>query len=225
MSNLNLNNNNRLNQINIQNNIYNQYMQVNLMSNYQAEIMRMNHFTNMEQRNSNLYSPEVYMPLTEESTVGLLDKFFSVKNLNKDLNLRLNMDKETGNVPIDFILNLEKIKSMNYTKEKIIQLIDKIGSDEIEVVNVDDEYYLRPKNFENIKTNLISIEEIQEKIKQKNINQNNQQLNIQMGMPQMFFYPMNPMMYYRQMMVPPQQNMGAQPEKSNISQNNNVENK
>ena len=46
-----------------------------------------------------------------------------------------------------------------------------------------------------------------------------------MGMPQMFFYPMNPMMYYRQMMVPPQQNMGAQPEKSNISQNNNVENK
>ena len=81
MSNLNLNNNNRLNQINIQNNIYNQYMQVNLMSNYQAEIMRMNHFTNMEQRNSNLYSPEVYMPLTEESTVGLLDKFFSVKNV------------------------------------------------------------------------------------------------------------------------------------------------
>ena len=209
----NLNNiqNNQINQINIQNNIFNPIYQANLMSNFQAEIMRMNYFSNMEYLNSNLYSPNLYMPMTESSAVEMLEKYFSEKNLNKDLNLRKNMDKETGNVPLEFILNLEKIKSMNLTEEKISQLINKVGSDRIEIINIDNKLYLRPKNYESIKNELISIEEIQEKIKQKNINQNYPQQNMQMGMSPMFFYPVQPMMYYNQM-VPPQQNKENQPE-------------
>ena len=209
----NLNNiqNNQINQINIQNNIFNPIYQANLMSNFQAEIMRMNYFSNMEYLNSNLYSPNLYMPMTESSAVEMLEKYFSEKNLNKDLNLRKNMDKETGNVPLEFILNLEKIKSMNLTEEKISQLINKVGSDRIEIINIDNKLYLRPKNYESIKNELISIEEIEEKIKQKNINQNYPQQNMQMGMSPMFFYPVEPMMYYNQM-VPPQQNKENQPE-------------
>ena len=209
----NLNNiqNNQINQINIQNNIFNPIYQANLMSNFQAEIMRMNYFSNMEYLNSNLYSPNLYMPMTESSAVEMLEKYFSEKNLNKDLNLRKNMDKETGNVPLEFILNLEKIKSMNLTEEKISQLINKVGSDRIEIINIDNKLYLRPKNYESIKNELISIEEIEEKIKQKNINQNYPQQNMQMGMSPMFFYPVQPMMYYNQM-VPPQQNKENQPE-------------
>ena len=220
INNLNNIHNNQINQINIQNNIFNQYYQANLMSNYQAEMMRMKYFSNMEHLTSNLYFSEFYTPITESGVVGMLDDYLSEKNLNNDLYLRKNMDKETGNVPLDFILNLNKIKSMNFTEEKMIQLINKVGSDYIELINIDDKLYMRPKNYDNIKNNLISIEEIEKKAtKQNNINLiNNQsfpQQNMQMGMPPMYFFPVQPMMYYNPMMASSQQNQGNKPEPEN----------
>ena len=220
INNLNNIHNNQINQINIQNNIFNQYYQANLMSNYQAEMMRMKYFSNMEHLTSNLYFSEFYTPITESGVVGMLDDYLSEKNLNNDLYLRKNMDKETGNVPLDFILNLNKIKSMNFTEEKMIQLINKVGSDFIELINIDDKLYMRPKNYDNIKNNLISIEEIEKKAtKQNNINLiNNQglpQQNMPMGMPPMYFFPVQPMMYYNPMMASSQQNQGNKPEPEN----------
>ena len=220
INNLNNIHNNQINQINIQNNIFNQYYQANLMSNYQAEMMRMKYFSNMEHLTSNLYFSEFYTPITESGVVGMLDDYLSEKNLNNDLYLRKNMDKETGNVPLDFILNLNKIKSMNFTEEKMIQLINKVGSDFIELINIDDKLYMRPKNYDNIKNNLISIEEIEKKAtKQNNINSiNNQsfpQQNMPMGMPPMYFFPVQPMMYYNPMMASSQQNQGNKPEPEN----------
>ena len=217
--------NNRINQINIQNNIYNQFFQANLISNYQAEMMRMNYFSGMENLNSNLYSDKLFTPLTDTGTVEMLDKFFSEKNLNRDLNLRKNMDPETGNVPLNFILNLNKMKSLELSQEKISQYIQRVGSDVIELVNINGEYYLKPKNFEEIKKRLISIEQIEEKIRQKNKNQNIPQQNITMGMPPMYFYPFQPMMYYNQMMVPSQQNLGNKPVMANQTQNEDEGNK
>ena len=220
INNLNNIHNNQINQINIQNNIFNQYYQANLMSNYQAEMMRMKYFSNMEHLTSNLYFSEFYTPITESGVVGMLDDYLSEKNLNNDLYLRKNMDKETGNVPLDFILNLNKIKSMNFTEEKMVQLINKVGSDFIELINIDDKLYMRPKNYDNIKNNLISIEEIEKKAtKQNNINSiNNQsfpQQNMPMGMPPMYFFPVQPMMYYNPMMASSQQNQGNKPEPEN----------
>ena len=217
--------NNRINQINIQNNIYNQFFQANLISNYQAEMMRMNYFSGMENLNSNLYSDKLFTPLTDTGTVEMLDKFFSEKNLNRDLNLRKNMDPETGNVPLNFILNLNKMKSLELSQEKISQYIQRVGSDVIELVKINGEYYLKPKNFEEIKKRLISIEQIEEKIRQKNKNQNIPQQNITMGMPPMYFYPFQPMMYYNQMMVPSQQNLGNKPVMANQTQNEDEGNK
>ena len=119
----------------MQNNMLN-YMQANIISNYQAELMRMNYISNIDHLNSNLYSPYISLPYTENSIVELLEKFFSEKNLNKDLNLRKNMDENTGNVPIDFILNLNKIRLLNITEEKLEEIINKIGSDNIEIITI-----------------------------------------------------------------------------------------
>ena len=185
----------------------------------------MNYFSGMENLNSNLYSDKLFTPLTDTGTVEMLDKFFSEKNLNRDLNLRKNMDPETGNVPLNFILNLNKMKSLELSQEKISQYIQRVGSDVIELVNINGEYYLKPKNFEEIKKRLISIEQIEEKIRQKNKNQNIPQQNITMGMPPMYFYPFQPMMYYNQMMVPSQQNLGNKPVMANQTQNEDEGNK
>ena len=196
--------NSQINQLNLQNNMLKQIMQVN-MNNFQAEYLRMNYYSNLNHFNSNLYSPGIVIPKTENSMVDDLEKFFSIKHLNKDLNLRKNMDEETGNVPIEFFLNLSKIKSINLTEELIKKLIDKVGSDIIEIVTIEEKTYLRPKYFDQIKDKLKSIEiiekEINEKIGQKKL-QLQQQQNIPINIQPMAFYPV---MYYSPMMMPPQQ--------------------
>ena len=192
--------------------MYNQILQANMMSNYQAELIRMNYFSNMDYLNTNLYAPELYMPMTENSIVDTLDNFFSIKNLNRDLNLRKNMDEETGNVPIDFILNLNKIRSIQLTEDKISQFIDSVGSDKIEKVIIDNKLYLRPKHYvEEIKDKLISIEEIENKQNEKMNLQKQQQQEGQQNIPMntmniqpIPFYPVQPFMYYGQMMMPMQ---------------------
>ena len=204
----NLNNKNKvnqINQINMYNNMFN-YMQANLMSNYQAELMRMNYISNMEHLNSNLYTPYMSpIPSTDESKVELLEKSFSEKNLNRDLNLRKNMDPDTGDVPIDFILNLNKIQSMNLNEETINELINKIGSDIIEVIKQGDKLYLRRKNFEEIKNKLKSIKDMEKGFQQKINKQEQYQHNIQMNPQPIVFFPIQPIMFFGQMMVPSQQ--------------------
>ena len=213
--------NNQINQINIQNNMYNQMMAAKMMSNYQAEMLRMNYYANMQNLTSDLYTPDVYVPMTDSSIVDVIEEFFSVKNLNKDLNLRKNMDEETGNVPIEFILNLNKIKSMKLTAEKIDELINKVGSDKIQVINTDNNMFLSPKNYDEIKKELKSIEEIEQNYKSKNKNNNQKQPNMNMGMPPMYYYPMAPMMFYNPMMMAQQQNMKNQNMTQNQNQNQN----
>jgi len=203
--------NNPINQINMQNNMYNQFMQASLMSNCQAEIMRMNYYSNLNHLNSNLYSP-VVIPKTEDSIVEDLEAFFSIKNLNRDINLRKNMDEETGNVQIDFILNLNQIRSINLTEDKISKLIDKVGSDKIEKIMIDKKLYIRPKNFEEIKGQLKSIEEIEKELNEKaNKKKKQQQQNIPMNIQPMGFYPVQPFIYCAPMMIPIQQNMQNPP--------------
>ena len=200
------------------NNGYNMfnYMQANLMSNYQAELMRMNYISNMEHLNSNIYSPYMSsIPNTDNYKVELLENFFSNKNLNRDLNLRKNMDPETGNVPIDFILNLNKIRSMNLNQENISELIDKLGSDIIEIVTIDDKLYLRRKNFEEIKNKLKGIDEMEKEYQAKldKQKQQQQQQSMPMNIQPIPIYPVQPFMYYSQMMMPPQQSQPPQQSK------------
>ena len=191
--------------LNMQNNMLKQIMQAN-MNNFQAEYLRMNFYSNLDHFNSNLYSPGIVIPKTENSMVEDLEKFFSIRHLNRDLNLRKNMDEETGNVPIEFFLNLSKIKSINLTEDLIRKLIDKVGSDIIEIVTIEDKTYLRPKNFDQIKHKLKSIENLEKEINER-IGQKKQQQQ-QPNMQPMAFYPV---MYYGPMMMPPQQNIQNPP--------------
>jgi hypothetical protein len=212
INNMNKIRNNQINQINMQNNMLN-LMQANMMANYQAEIMRMNYISNMEHLNSNIYSPYMSsIPNTDNYKVELLENFFSNKNLNRDLNLRKNMDPETGNVPIDFILNLNKIRSMNLNQENISELIDKVGSDIIEIVTIDDKLYLRRKNFEEIKNKLKDIDEMEKEYQAKldKQKQQQQQQSMPMNIQPIPIYPVQPFMYYSQMMMPPQQPQSPQ---------------
>ena len=187
----------------MQNNMLNQIMQANYISNCQAEYIRMNYYSNLNHFNSNLYSPGVVIPKTENSIVEDLEKFFSIKHLNRDLNLRKNMDDKTGNVPIEFILNLNKIRSINIDEETICKLIDKIGSDIIEIVKIDEKLYLRPKKFDEIKDKLKSIEDIENENKEKNEQKKQQQQNMPMNMQPITFYPAQPFIFYGPMMMAP----------------------
>ena len=123
------------------------------------------------------------------------------------------MDEITGNVPIEFILNLNKIRSINLNEDKICEMIAKVGSDTIEVIKNEDKIFLRPKNFEEIKDKLKSIEEIEKENSEKNIQKKQQKnaSNMPMNIQPMAFYPMQPFMYYApMMMVGPQ--IPAQPQ-------------
>ena len=202
--------NNQLNQINMQNNMFRQFMQANMNANFQAEIMRMNMIANMDRYNSNLYYSDIIMPMTQEGVVEVLDDYFSEKNLNRDFNLRKNMNKENGNVEISFILSLNKIRTMNLSEEQLCELIDKIGSDEIEKVVENNKLYLRPKKYEQFKDRLKSIEEIEKEYNEKmNKKQQQQQQNMPMNMQPMPFMPYQPYQPYiicgQMMMAPPQQ--------------------
>ena len=111
---------------------------------------------------------------------------------------------------------------MKLTAEKIDELINKVGSDKIQVINTDNHMFLSPKNYDEIKKELKSIEEIEQNYKSKNKNNNQQQQpNMNMGMPPMYFYPMSPMMVYNPMMMAPQQNMKNQTMTQNQNQNQN----
>ena len=167
------------------------------------------------------------LPKTENSIVEDLEKFFSVKHLNRDLNLRKNMDENTGNVPIEFILNLNKIRSIKIDEEKICNLIDKIGSDIIEIVKIDDKLYLRPKKFDEIKDKLKSIEDIENENKEKNEQkkqQQQQQQSMRMNMQPIAFYPAQPFIFYGPMMMAPQPQNVQNPPGYTFPNQNNINN-
>ena len=197
---------NQINQFNLQNNMYRQVMQAHMM---QAEMLRMNMFTNMEKNNSNLYNPDIFVPMTQEGVVDVLEDYLSEKNLNRDFNLRKNMNEENGNVEISFILNLNKIRTMNYDEEKLCELIDKVGSDTIEKIVENNKIYIRPKLYLEFKDKLKSIEEIEkdynEKMNQKK--QKQSQKNIPMN-----FQPMPYMQYPQYYIYGGQMMMSPQPQ-------------
>ena len=104
---------------------------------------------------------------------------------------------------------MNKIRSMNLNQDNISELIDKVGSDIIEIVTIDDKLYLRRKNFEEIKNKLKDIDEIEKEYQAKLDKQKQQQQQQQQSMPMNIqpipIYPVQPFMYYSQMMMPPQQ--------------------
>ena len=128
------------------------------------------------------------------------------------------MLNDEGLVPIDYILNLIKIKGAIITQEKICEIIEKIGSDIVGKKVLDNNIFLFPKNYNDIKDSLISIEEMKknnEQIKkQQQMFAQQQQLLFQQSQIPMPFMasmmtPMNMGMYYGPLIWPQEMNFNT----------------
>jgi hypothetical protein len=201
------------------------------MNNYQAQMLRMNYLANT-QLNINPYIPYYNFPYRDEDILSLVESYFSKKNLNKNLDMRLQIINDEGLIPIEYIINinLEKINGIKITQEKLCNLIEKIGSDIVGIKTLDYKIYLYPKNYDSFKNTLVSIEELQ-KIKDEQIKKQQlfmqQQMMIQQSQMQVPFmgnmiHPMNMNMgmYYGPLIWPQQINFNNQ-----INQMRNLEKK
>lgn len=202
------------------------------MNNYQAQLYRINYLANT-QFNINPYIPNYNFPIRDEDILSLVESYFSKKNLNKNLDMRLQIINEEGLIPIEYIIeyNLEKINGIKITQEKLCNLIEKIGSDIVGKKILDNKIYLYPKNYDSYKNSLTSIEDLQkikdEQIKKQQLFMQQQQMMIQQSQMQIPFmgnmiHPMNMNMgmYYGPFLWNPQ-NMNFNP---NQTQNQNPKN-
>ena len=187
-----------------------------MMNNYHAQMLNMNYLN--PQLNVNPYIPNYTFLNRDEDILNLIESFFSKKYLNKHLDIRTLMLNDEGLVPIDYILNLIKIKGAIITQEKICEIIEKIGSDIVGKKVLDNNIFLFPKNYNDIKDSLISIEEMKknnEQIKkqQQMFAQQQQLLFQQSQMPMPFMAsmmtPMNMGMYYGPLIWPQEMNFNT----------------
>ena len=193
-----------------------------MMNNYQ--MFNINYLNS--QLNVNPYIPNYTFLNRDEDILNLIENVFSKKNLNKNLELRLKMLNDEGLVPIDYILNLIKIKGYKKTEEKICEIIEKIGSDIVGKKILENKIFLYPKNYNDIKDSLLSIEEMKkndEQIKMQQFIAQQQlfmQSQMQMNFMNSMMHPMNMGMYYGPLIWPQQINFNNQ-----INQMRNLEKK
>ena len=86
------------------------------MNNYQAQLYRMNYLANT-QLNINPYIPNYNFPIRDEYILSLVEIYFSKKNLNKNLDMRLQIINEEGLIPIEYI-NESNIKEYIFEEER-----------------------------------------------------------------------------------------------------------
>lgn len=96
-----------------------------------------------------------------------LEYYLSVDNLNKDIYLRKQIDEE-GFVDVNVILNFNNMKRHNANLSSVKEVLsDKECS--LEDKTVGEKLFIRNKNWSNLKSTLLSLEEIEQ---QKNIKKN-----------------------------------------------------
>lgn len=129
---------------------------------YQA-MMRMNYYNQMPLPVPPLVSQFPY-PIRDEEILDNLETIFSLRNLNKDIPLREKMD-ENGWVNAEYVIALSKMNMFQLTPEHASEIIDKIGSDIIDKrYNQFNQLEFRPKFMESMKNQLLSINEIRQKM-------------------------------------------------------------
>ncbi len=191
----------------------NPFLNPQLMNVYQNQMFNMNLYAN-PQLNINPYIPN-YNFIRDEDILLFVEKYFSKKFLNYSLDLRLQMLNNEGLVPIEFILELNKLKGINVSSEKLCNIIERIGSDEVGIKEIDNRIFLYPKKYESLKDSLLPIDEIKKKKDEIIKNQQqflvHQQMLFQQSqmhvpfMPSMMPPPMNIGMYYNTPFIWPQQ--------------------
>ena len=179
----------------------NPFINPQLMNNYHNQMLNMNLYGN-PQLNLNPYIPNYNIQIRDEDILLLVEQYFSKKNLNNFLELRIEMLKNNGLVPIEFILELNKLKGINVSSEKLCNIIEKIGSDKVGKKEIENRIFLYPKNYESFKDSLLSIDEIKQK--KEEIIKNQQQF---LAQQQMLFQQSQMHIPFMPSMMPPM-NMG-----------------
>jgi len=140
-----------------------------------------------------LYSLNNVSQLKQEDNINIgksikesLEYYFSNENLNKDSYTRSKMD-ENGFIESSEILNFNNMKKQSADLDKLKEIICDKNSN-IELKEISGKVYFRNKNWEEIKLNLISIEDLKSLKKINNI-QNLNYFNLQNN----FYYNMVPM--------------------------------
>lgn len=126
-------------------------------------MMRMNYYNQMPLPVPPIVSQYAY-PIRDEEILDNLESIFTLRNLNKDISLREKMD-ENGWINAEYVITLSKMNMYQLTPERASEIIDKIGSDFIEKrYNHLNQLEFKPKLLENMKNQLLSINEIRQKM-------------------------------------------------------------
>ena len=125
--------------------------------------------------------------LAEKGVKESLEYYLSLDNLNKDLFIRKLIDHD-GYIAIDEILKFNQMVKNNATNDTILQIVDE--SKIIEQAVIGDKVFLRNKLWNDLKNNLVPLEELESK--KNNKKQGNYNYNY-VTMQNNYFMPMAPM--------------------------------
>lgn len=135
------------------------------MMNFQAMMMRNNVFNPMAMPMNPFMPPQQIYPVRDEEILDVIEFLFSPKNLNRDIYLRESMDINGWvNAEIVIMHPSRQLKMMNVTLDRIIKIIDNIGSDYVEKRILPNKLDLRAKKYDDFKAQLMSINDIKQKL-------------------------------------------------------------
>jgi len=145
--------------------------------------------------NGNQFPQQVFPPqqddihnqnLSEKGIKESLEYYLSLDNLNKDLFIRKLID-QNGYIAVEEILKFNNMTKNNATNDTILQLVSESKIIEQEVVG--EKVCLRNKLWNDLKHNLVSLEELEAKKNHKKGNYNYNYVTMQNN----YFMPMVPM--------------------------------
>lgn len=167
--------------------VNNQMMRPDMM--YYGQ-MPMNAMNGNQQFPQQVFQPQqddMQHNLAEKGIKESLEYYLSLDNLNKDLFIRKLID-QNGYIAVDEILKFNQMVKNNATNDTILQLVSE--SKIIEQEMIGEKVCLRNKLWNDLKHNLVSLEELESK--KNNKKQSNYNYNY-VTMQNNYFMPMAPM--------------------------------
>jgi len=125
------------------------------------------------------------IPLADSSDVSILsflEQYLSLENLNKDLYLRNRID-ENGFIDCEELINHNKFKKLNISIMRLVEVLnDNPDHQTIEaMMTTNEKIVVRNRNYDTLKDNLISKEQIYQQKKMQPKMMYNPYVNMNMG--------------------------------------------
>jgi len=126
------------------------------------------------------------IPLVDTSDVSIisfLEQYLSLENLNKDLYLRNRID-ENGFIDCEEIVNHNKFKKLNISIMRLVEVLNENAEHQVieAMMTTNEKIVVRNRNYESIKDQLLSKEQIYQQKKAQPKMMNNMAYNPYMNM-------------------------------------------